>query len=48
MSESGAVYTLQIVPGADHPLDHIDAAIQKSEGVSIAEKSAAFFGFANP
>ncbi|GLS17629.1 hypothetical protein GCM10007874_06440 [Labrys miyagiensis] len=41
---SGATYTLQIVPGADHPLDHIEAAIMKTEGVTIAEKSARFFG----
>lgn len=42
---SGASYTLQIVPGADHMLDHISAAILKTEGISLAEKSARFFGF---
>jgi polyhydroxybutyrate depolymerase len=42
--ESGASYTLQILPGADHFLAHIDAAIERSEGISIAEKSARFFG----
>ena len=42
--DAGATYTLQVVPGADHFLDHLDAAIEKTEGISIAEKSAAFFG----
>ena len=41
---SGASYTLQIVPGADHMLDHISAAILKTEDISLAEKSARFFG----
>ena len=41
---SGASYTLQIVPGADHMLDHISAVILKTEGTSLAEKSARFFG----
>jgi polyhydroxybutyrate depolymerase len=45
---SGATYTLQIVPGADHFLDHILAAIQQTEHVSIAEKSARFFGILKP
>jgi poly(3-hydroxybutyrate) depolymerase len=45
---SGAAYTLQIVPGADHFLDHIQAVIQKTEGVTIAEKAAAFFGVLKP
>jgi len=43
-TDSGASYTLQIVPGADHKLDHIDAVIQQTEGMSIAEKAARFFG----
>jgi len=41
---AGASYTLQIVPGADHKLGDIDAAIQRTEGVTIAEKAARFFG----
>ena len=45
---SGASYTLQIVPGADHMLDHIGAVILKTEGVTIAEKSARFFGILKP
>ena len=43
-TNSGATYTLQIVPGADHMLDHIAAVLQRTEGVSIAEKAARFFG----
>jgi poly(3-hydroxybutyrate) depolymerase len=42
--DSGATYTLEIVPGADHMLDHVGAVISKTEGVSIAEKAAKFFG----
>ncbi len=41
---SGATYTLQVVPGADHALANLDAAITKSEGVDIAGKAAAYFG----
>jgi polyhydroxybutyrate depolymerase len=44
---AGASYTLQLVKGADHKLDHIDAAIQASEGETIAEKAARFFGLVN-
>jgi polyhydroxybutyrate depolymerase len=44
MTGSGAIYTLQIVPGADHMLEHINAAIQQREGVTIGEKAARFFG----
>jgi polyhydroxybutyrate depolymerase len=48
MLESGASYTLQIVPGADHKLDDIDAALQRTEGETIAQKAARFFGIAAP
>ncbi|MES2045441.1 MAG: prolyl oligopeptidase family serine peptidase [Pseudomonadota bacterium] len=44
MTASGAHYTLQIVPGADHFLDHIGARIEQAEGVSIGEKAARAFG----
>lgn len=44
MTASGARYTLQVVPGADHYLDHIGARIRQSEGVSIGEKAARAFG----
>jgi polyhydroxybutyrate depolymerase len=43
---SGAAYTLEIVPGADHKLDNIEAVIEQTDGVSIAEKAARFFGLA--
>jgi polyhydroxybutyrate depolymerase len=45
-TRAGAHYTLEVVPGADHFLDHIDEAIMKTEGISIAHKAAAFFGLA--
>jgi polyhydroxybutyrate depolymerase len=45
-ASSGAIYSLQIVPGADHKLDNIGAVIQQTEGVSIAQKAAEFFGLA--
>jgi polyhydroxybutyrate depolymerase len=44
---SGAAYTLEVVPGADHRLDDIDAVIEQTDGVSIAEKAARFFGLAD-
>jgi polyhydroxybutyrate depolymerase len=43
-ARAGAHYTLQVVPGADHFLDHIDAAILKAESVTIAQKASGFFG----
>ena len=46
-ASSGASYDLQVVKGADHRLEHIAEAIQQTEGVSIAEKAARFFGLLN-
>ena len=46
MTGSGASYTLDVVPGAPHRLDDIDAAMQRTEGVSLAEKALRFFGLA--
>jgi len=43
---SGASYDLLVVKGADHRLDHIEQAIQQSEGQSIAEKATKFFASA--
>ena len=43
---SGGAYTLEIVPGADHPLDHIDAALKADGRGTVAEQAAAFFGLA--
>ena len=45
-SLSGADFRLQTVQGADHYLDNIDARIQQTERISIAEKTARFFGLA--
>jgi hypothetical protein len=45
---AGATYDLQVVPGADHALYNIDAAIQSAEGQSIADKAARFFGLEPP
>lgn len=44
--DSGADYELQIVPGADHAVDAIDTQIRASEGQSLAQKIARFFGLA--
>lgn len=46
--DSGAVYDLRIVPGADHFLNNIDAALQKAQGASIAQKAVQFFGLDKP
>ena len=48
MTGSGAAYTLQVLPGVDHALPHIAAAIQTGEGISLAHKVAVFFGLARP
>jgi hypothetical protein len=44
---AGASFNLLVVQGADHKLDHIEAAIQQAGSVSIAEKAAQFFGLLN-
>lgn len=43
---SGADFRLQIVQGADHALDTINDKIRQTEGMSLGEKSARFFGLA--
>jgi poly(3-hydroxybutyrate) depolymerase len=43
-TNSGASYALQIVPGADHRLDDIDRILRQSDGISIPQKAARFFG----
>ena len=40
---SGGTYDILWVD-SDHSLEHMAAAIQKSEGISLAEKEARFFG----
>jgi len=42
--DSGATYELQVVTGADHRLDSIGAVIRQSEGQTVAEKAARYFG----
>lgn len=41
---SGASYTLKVVAGADHHVDRINETLEQSEGSSIAELTARFFG----
>ena len=48
MTSSGAVYTLQVLPGVDHALPHIAAAVQSNEGTTLAHKTALFFGLTRP
>jgi hypothetical protein len=40
------VRQLQIVQGADHKLDNINDTIERTEGMSLAQKAARFFGLA--
>jgi polyhydroxybutyrate depolymerase len=42
--DSGASYMLQLVDGADHFAGHIDAVLQRTEGVSLGAKALRFFG----
>jgi polyhydroxybutyrate depolymerase len=46
MTRAGATYTLDVLPGVDHALPHIAAAVQSGEGTSLAHKVAGFFGLA--
>jgi poly(3-hydroxybutyrate) depolymerase len=43
---SGGQYTILWLKGTDHSLEHIAETIQKNEGISLAEKTARFFGLA--
>ena len=43
MTANGAEYRLEIVPGADHNLDHIDTALVQAGDVRLARKAAQFF-----
>lgn len=43
---SAADFRLQTVSGADHFLDNINTRIEQTEGVTIAQKAALFFGLA--
>lgn len=46
-SNSGANYQLDVVQGATHKVDEINSGLQRSEGVTISEKAARFFGLAH-
>jgi poly(3-hydroxybutyrate) depolymerase len=45
---SGAVYDLQIVRGADHSIDTLNAQILKTESQTLAQKVARFLGLTAP
>ena len=47
-TKAGATYTLKVVQGADHSLNRIDAAIQQTDGASLAEEAVQFFGLDHP
>jgi poly(3-hydroxybutyrate) depolymerase len=44
---SGGSYTLELVPGADHAANHIDAALKQLHGRSLGEEAVAFLGLAS-
>lgn len=41
---AGADYTLQVLDGVDHGLDHVSDYLAKTEGVRLGEFAATFFG----
>ncbi|MGA9796985.1 MAG: hypothetical protein WBQ17_15785 [Rhizomicrobium sp.] len=43
---SGATYDLELVAGAPHALDDLDAALRKRDGLSIGDETVRFFGLA--
>lgn len=43
-TKSGATYQLDVVPGADHSPQTINAALLKTEGVSLPQKIIQYFG----
>jgi polyhydroxybutyrate depolymerase len=48
MTRSGARYDLMVVKGADHKLEDIDTIVRRTDGQSIAQKAATFFGLVSP
>jgi polyhydroxybutyrate depolymerase len=44
LMKAGIEYELQTLPGVDHFLNHIEDALQRTEGHSIAQKAARYFG----
>jgi polyhydroxybutyrate depolymerase len=47
-TSAGVHYDLQVIPGADHFLNHIDEAIQRTEQMTLAQKTVHFFGLDLP
>jgi polyhydroxybutyrate depolymerase len=45
---AGATYVLQVVPGADHGVEAIDAQIAKTESQTLAQKITRYFGLLSP
>jgi polyhydroxybutyrate depolymerase len=43
-TSAGTEFTLQIVPGTDHFLNHIEAALQQQGGRSLSQTIVRFFG----
>jgi len=45
--DSGARYSLLVLPGAEHKLETIERALERTEGLGLAEKAVEFFGLRN-
>jgi poly(3-hydroxybutyrate) depolymerase len=45
---SGAHYDLKLVPGADHVMKNIEAALQKQDGLSLQDETVRYFGIGAP
>ena len=45
---AGTSYQLQLLPGVDHKLERINAAIESSEQQNLAQKATTFFGLSAP
>lgn len=43
-TDSGALYTLQVLPGAAHGFDSLQRALRATEGIGFADKAVRFFG----
>lgn len=48
LMKAGIEYELQILPGVDHYLNHIEEALQRTEGRTLAQKAARYFGLDSP
>jgi polyhydroxybutyrate depolymerase len=45
---AGASYELVALPATDHPLDHVEAAMLRRDGLTIAQQAVRFFGLTAP